>query len=151
MKRGEITFFRRKFFVAQYRKFSLGNSADKIRRRTLLCFERILVSKNFQQRRGKLHGFVENLSHRTEKISPGNHSVFQNFSGREKSLWIRGWGGELSQFSVENCLSHCTKIFHWRTLWFFRKNFFRKFLSIGGGHHGFVEIFCLTGPKRKAL
>ena len=32
------------------------------------------------------------------------------------------------------------------------ENFFnRKFSCIGGGHHGFVEIFCLTGPKRKAL
>ena len=32
----------------------LSHSADKIRR-TLLCFERILVSKIFKQRRGKLH------------------------------------------------------------------------------------------------
>ena len=32
-------------------------------------FERILVSKSFKQRRGKLHGFVESffLSHRTQK------------------------------------------------------------------------------------
>ena len=36
----------------------LSHSADKIQR-TLLCFERILVSKILKQRRGKLHGFVE--------------------------------------------------------------------------------------------
>ena len=85
---GGITFLRRKLFVIQYRKFSLGNtrcfrkfrvsqnfmhkgislnsfekslshSADKIRRRTLLCFEGIRVSKIFKQGRGKLHSFVE--------------------------------------------------------------------------------------------
>ena len=31
------------------------------------------------------------------------------------------------------------------------KFFYRKFSCIGGGHHGFVGTFCLTGPKRKAL
>ena len=29
------------------------------------------------------------------------------------------------------------------------KIFYRKFSSIGFGHHGFVEFFCPTGPKRK--
>ena len=73
---------------------SLSHSAEKIRRRTLLCFGRILVSKSFKQRRGKLHGFFEIfLSHRTEKTSPGNYSVFQKISCRENILWIRGGGG----------------------------------------------------------
>ena len=41
-------------------------SADKIRRETLLCFKKILVSKFFMHRRGH-HGFVEKfLSHWTE-------------------------------------------------------------------------------------
>ena len=49
------------------------------------CFERILVSKISSKGGGKLHGFVDIfLSLRTEKTSPGNHSVFSKFSGREK-------------------------------------------------------------------
>ena len=66
----------------------LTRSADKIRRRTLLCFERILVSKIFRQRRGEASRFCRNfLSHRTEKTSPGNHFVFQKISGREKNFY----------------------------------------------------------------
>ena len=38
---------------------SLSHSADKNCGRTLLGFQRILVSKFFKQRRGKLHGFVK--------------------------------------------------------------------------------------------
>ena len=34
----------------------------------------------------------------------------------------------------------------------FQKIFLSKiFMHRRGGHHGFAEIFCLTGPKRKAL
>ena len=46
-----------------------------------------------------------------------------------------------------------TLIFHWRTLWCFRKILLSKIFMHrrGGGHHGFVEIFCLTGPKRKVV
>ena len=39
------------------------------------------------------------LSYRTEKTSPGNHSVFQKISGRKKFLWIRGGeGGGITVF-----------------------------------------------------
>ena len=74
---------------------SLSHSADKIRRRTLLCSERILVSKIFKQRRGKASRFCRNFfkSHRTEKTSPGKHSVFQKFSGREKYFMDKRGGG----------------------------------------------------------
>ena len=99
---------------------SLSHSANKIRRRTLLCFERILVSKIFKQRRGEASVFCRKffLSHRTEKTSPGNHSVFQKISGREKYFMDKrgGYHDFPSKF-----LSHCTEIFHWRTLWCFRK------------------------------
>ena len=130
----------------------LSHSADENRRRTLLCFERILVSKNFKQRRGEASRFCRKffLSHTTEKTSPRNHSVFQKISGREKILWIRGGGG-VSRFSVEKFLSHCTEIFLWITLWCFRKILLSKFFMHRRGHHGFVEIFCLTGPKRNTL
>ena len=130
---------------------SLSHSADKIRRRTLLCFERILVSMSFKQRRGEASQFCRNffLSHRTEKISPGNHSVFQKISGREKYFMDKREGG-YHDFPSK-FLSHCTEIFHWRTFWCFRKIHLSKILMHrrGGGHHGFLEIFCLTGPKRK--
>ena len=112
---------------------SLSHSADKIRSRTLLCFERILVSKIFKQRRGKLHDFVEIFFiSQDRKTSPGNHSVFQKISGREKIFMDKRGVEEVSRFSVEKFLSHCTKIFHWRALWCFRKFFYRKFSCIGG-------------------
>ena len=64
---------------------SLSHSADKIRRRTLLCFERILVSIIFKQRRGKLHGFVEVFFYLTgpKKLRQGT-ILFQKISGSEK-------------------------------------------------------------------
>ena len=128
-REGGITFLRRKLFVILvgtlrcFRKFrlsqnfmhkkgislkfveeSLSHSADKIRRRTLVCFERILVSKIFKQRRWKLHGFVEIfLSHRTEKTSPGNHSVFQKISAREKYFMDKR--GSITIFSRNFCLT----------------------------------------------
>ena len=40
---------------------SLSHSADKIRGITLLGFQRILISKSFKQRRGKLYSFVEKV------------------------------------------------------------------------------------------
>ena len=69
-------------------------------------------------------------------------------SGIEKVL-IRG---EYHDFPSK-FLSHCTEIFHWRTFWCFRKILLSKIFMHrrGAGHHGFVDIFRLTGPKRKAL
>ena len=89
---------------------SLSHSADKIRRRTLMCFERILVSKIFKQRRGEASRFCRKffLSHKTEKTSPGNRSVFQKISGRKKYFMDNRGGGD-SRFSVEKFLSHRTE------------------------------------------
>ena len=131
----------------------LSHSADKIRRRTLLCFERILVSKIFKQRRGEASRFCRIFFYFTgpKKLRQGT-ILFQKISGREKILWIRKrGGGGVSRFPVEKFLSHCTEIFHWRTLWCFRKILLSKIFMHRRGHHGFVETFCFTGPKRKAL
>ena len=133
---------------------TLSHSADKIRRRTLLCFERILVSKIFKQRRGKLHGFVKKLfiSQDRKKLLQGTILCHRKFLVGKNILWVRERGGGYHDFPSKSfCLT--TEIFHWRTLWCFRKILFSKILMHrrGGGHHGFVEIFCLTGPKRKAL
>ena len=72
----------------------LSHIADKVRRRTLLCFERILVSKIFQAKEGGSFTVLSKFFFLTgPKKLPGNHSVFQKISGREKNLWIRGGGG----------------------------------------------------------
>ena len=90
---------------------SLSHSTDKSHRRTLLCFERILVSKSFKQRRGEASRFGRKifLSHRTEKTSPGNHSVFQEISGREKIFMDKrgeGGGGRYHDFPSKSfCLT----------------------------------------------
>ena len=109
---------------------SLSHCADKIRRRTILCFGRILATKSFKQRRGKLHGFVENFFiSQDRKTSPGNYSVFQKISGREKYFMDKRGGG-ITIFRRSFCLT--TEIFHWRTFWCFTKFLYRKISSIAG-------------------
>ena len=91
--------------------------------------EPFCVSKEYSYRkvsskgREKLHSFVEIfLCHRPEKTSLENHSVFQKISGREKYFMDRSWGGGGGCHDFPSkFLSHCTEIFHWRTLWCFRK------------------------------
>ena len=97
--------------------------------------------ENFQAKEGGIFTFSSKffLSHRTEKTSPGNHSLFRKISGREKNFTDKR--GVL-RFSIEKFLSHCTEIFHSKTLWFIRKILLSKFLmQRRGGHHGFVEFF----------
>ena len=56
---------------------------------------------------------------------------------------------EVSQFSVEKFLSHCTKIFHWRTLWCFREIFLTKIFIHRRGPSRFCrKFFYLTAPKK---
>ena len=129
----------------------LSHSADKIRRRTLLCFERILVSKIFKQRTGEVQAsrFCRKFFHLQgpKKLRQGTILCFRKILEGKK--WIRGG---VSRFSVEKILSHCTELFHWRTLWCFRKILVSEiFMHSRGRHHSFVEIVCLTGPKRIAL
>ena len=100
----------------------LSHSADKLRWRTLLCFKKFWYRK-FSSKGGGSFKVLSKffLSHRTEKTSPGNHSVFQKISGREKFSWIRR-GMRYHDFPSKSfCLT--TKIFHWRTLWCFKKFF----------------------------
>ena len=105
-QRGGIKFLRRRLFVTQYRKFSLeqfgvsisyrkilcirrvyhltplknlSHSADKIRRGTLLCIERILVSKILSKGGGKLHGFVEIFLTGPKKLRLGTVLCFRKF------------------------------------------------------------------------
>ena len=112
----------------------LSHSADKSRRRTLLCFERILVSKLFKQRRGEASRFCQKFFILTgpKKLRQATILCFRKFLVWRNILWIRG--GRVSRFSVEKFLSNCTKIFHWRTLWCFKKIVLSKiFMHRRGG------------------
>ena len=119
--------------------------------------EHFCVSKEFWYRKfpskgaGKLHGFVE-IFYLTgpKKLRQGTILCFRKFLVGKKFLWIRGWGGYHNFPSRSFCLT-VPKYLIGEHFGFSEKTFHRKFSSIGGGHHGFVEIFCLTGPKRKAL
>ena len=111
---------------------SLSHSADKICRRTLLCFERILVSKIFKRRRGEASRFCRNFfSDRTEKTSPGNHSVFQKISGSEKYFMYKRGGG-ITIFRRSFCLT-VPKYFIGEHFGVSENFFFRKFSCIRGG------------------
>ena len=123
---------------------SLSYSTDKIRRRTLLCFERILVSKIFEQRRGASSRFCRK-SHRTEKTSPGNHSVFQKISGREKYFMDKRGGITFLRRKV--FVSQCRKT-SWASLQCFRKFGVSKNFMHNRGYHNFPsKIFCLSAEK----
>ena len=127
----------------------LSHSADKICRRTLLCFKRILESKIFKQRRREASRFCRFfLTHRNEKTSPGNHSMFQNISSKER-YFIDKKGG-ITFFRRCFCLT-VPRYFIREQFGVSENSFYRKFSGIREKHLGFVEIFCLTGPKRKAL
>ena len=119
---------------------SLSHSADKIRRRTLLCFERILVSKIFKQRRGEASRFCRNFFYLTgpKKLRQGTILCFRKFLVRKNISWIRGGGYHdfPSKF-----LSHCTEIFHWRTLWCFRKLLLSKIFMHKRGASWFCRNF----------
>ena len=98
---------------------------------------------------GSFTGLSKNfLPHKTEKTLPVNHSVFQKVSGREKNFMDKGGG--VSRFPGEKFLSHCTKIFHWRTLWCFRKILYSKFsMHRRGGITVLLELFVSQDRNEK--
>ena len=131
---------------------SSSHSADKIRWRTLLCFQKILVSKIFKQRRGEASRFCRNFFYLTgpKNLSQGAILCFRKFLVGKNILWIRGGGYHVFP-SKSFCLT-VPKYFIGEHFGVSKKFFYRKFSCIeGGGHHSFVETFCLTGPKRKVL
>ena len=107
---------------------SLSHSADKIRRRTLLCFERILVSKIFKQRRGEASRFCRKIFYLTgpKNLRHGTILCFRNFLVEKYILWIRGGGG-VSRFSVEVFVSLYRNISLENTLVFQKNSFIENF------------------------
>ena len=78
-------------------------------------------------------------------------AVFQKISGREKYFMDKRGG--ITIFRRSFCLT-VLKYFIGEHFGVSEKFFYRKFLNfhaLEGGHHGFSEIFCLTGPKGKVL
>ena len=129
-------------------RFFLSPSAEKFRRET---FSVSLISgteKVWIRGGGEYQDFPSKaFCLIVPKTSVGESFTVATISGFEK-VWIRR--GEYHHFPSK-FLSHCTKKFHWRTLWCFRKNHLSKDFMQRRGHHGFVGTFCLTGPKRKLL
>ena len=85
-----------------------------------------------------------------KKLRQGTILCFRKFLVGKNILWIRGGGYHdvPSKF-----LSHCTKIFHWRTLWCFRKILLLIIFMHRreGGITVLSKFFYFTGPKPKAL
>ena len=108
--------------------------------------------ENFQAKEGGSFTVLSKnfLSHRTEKTSPGNQSVFQKISGREKKFMDKRVGG-VSRFPVEKFLSHCTNIFHWRTLRCFRKILLSKIFMDKRGALGFCRNFLCHRTDTKSF
>ena len=171
-----------KFFVPQYQKVTLGNTsvhhknsgieifmhkkgislnsvenslshcADKIRRRTFLRFERILVSNFFKQRRGggKLHDFVKiYFLTGLGKLRRGTIRCVRKFLEWKIFFTKKGL---YHDFPAKKFLSDCTKMFRWRTLWCFREILWSKiFINRRRGHHGFAELFFVSQDRNEKL
>ena len=114
---------------------------------SLQCLRKFGVSKNFMHNRG-YHKFPSKVFCLTvPKISVGEFFTVAIFSGIEK-VWIRG-GGEYRDFQSK-FLFHCTKIFHWRTLWCFRKTLLSKiFMHRRGGITVLSEFFVSQDRNEK--
>ena len=129
----------------------LSHSADKIRRRTLLCFQKILVSKSFKQRRGEASLYCRNFFQLTgpKKFRQGTILCFRKFLVGKNILWIRGGGGGYHDFPSK-VLSHRTEVFRWRTLWCFRKILLSKILMHRrGGITVLSKFFLSQDPNEK--
>ena len=87
--------YRKKFCIGGYHDFlskNFSHSTEKLRR-SLLCFKKNLVSKNFMHERGRHQGLVENfLFHKTEKLRERSLVCFRNFLVWKKIMDKR-WGG----------------------------------------------------------
>ena len=83
------------------------------------------------------------------KISVEESFTVAIISGIEK-VWIRG--GEYHDFPSK-FLSHCTEIFHWRTLWCFRKILLSKIFMHrrGGGASRFCRNFLSHRTETKSF
>ena len=94
-------------------------------------------------------------SHRTEKLRQGTILCFRKFLVGKNILWIRvggGGGGRGYHDFPSKFLSHCAKIFHWRTNWCFRKILLSKiFMHRRGGASRFCRILLSHRTETKSF
>ena len=142
------TFVQRKILCIRrrYHQTPLKNlcphSADKIRRRTLLCFERILVSKSFKQRRGEASRLCQNFFYLRgpKKLHQGTILCSRKFLVGKNVLWIKAGG--ISRFSVENFVPLYPNLSLEDTLVFQKNSFIESsHASEGGGASRFRRNF----------
>ena len=134
-------------------KIVLSHNTEKLRRGTLWCFRKFLVSKNFMLQRvmSRFSIFCRNFFvSQCRTYSQVNPSVlcFRKFPVAKKFMDKKGG---ISRFSVENFLSHSAENFRRRILYCcidlgYRKSLDKKW---GGGEYQdfLLKIFCLTVPK----
>ena len=131
----------------------LSHNAEKFRRGTLL----ICVSENFRLRKSlwiREGGSIKHLRRKflvsqCRKISLENTSVYQKNPGIEK--FYASEKGCIRFLRRNFFVSLYQNISLENTSLFQKNSFIEIFHALEGGHHGFVETFCLTGPKRKVL
>ena len=127
-----ITTFRLKFFVPQYRKISLGNTS---------VYQQISgIEKFYASERGEYHVSPSKsfLSHSTEKFRWGTLRCFRKFRVSQKFVHKKG----ISINSVEKFLSHSADKIRRRTLLCFERILVSKiFQQRKGKLHGFVNFF----------
>ena len=109
--------------------------------------------ENFQAREGELFRVLSSFFiSQDRKASPGHHSVLQNFFGRRTYFMGKKRGGGYHEFPRKSFCLPVQIYFIGEQFGVSEKNPLpKKCLIRRGVHHGFVEIFCLTGPKRKSL
>ena len=82
----------------------------------MLCFRKFPVAKMFMDKRGGVSRLsVELFCPAVPKNAVGGPFCLSLISGIEK-VWMRGWGGGVSRFSVENFMSHSAEKFRRATL-----------------------------------
>ena len=150
--RASQIFMHKKGISLNYVEKSLSHSADKIRRGTLLCFERILVSKSFKQRRGEASRFCRKFFYLTgpKKLRQRTILCFRKISGSEKYFMDKRGGGRYHDFPSK-FLTHCTEIFHCRTLWCFRKILLSKIFMHRRGASRFCRNFLSHRTETKSF
>ena len=91
----------------------LSHSTEKLRRGTLFCFTKFLVSKKFMDKRGggvSRFSIKTFLSHSAEKFRRGTLLCFTKFLVSKNFMDKRGEGGSITIFYRKYFVSRCRKI-----------------------------------------
>ena len=108
-----------------------------------------LVSKTFKQKRREASRFCRNFFYLTgpKKLRQGTILCFRKFLLGKNFMDKRGG---ITIFR-RKFLSHCTKIFHWRTLWRFRKILLSKIFMHRRGGITVLSKFFVSQDRNEKL